>query len=164
MESTDPTGMNDPLLIVSPRVYVEELTGIPVPRHGKIPCPFHNDRTPSLHVYDGQSGVGTATAAGAEVRSTISPRCFGQPRRAGATSSRSELIYAAACSAMTSRRDSPHAPRFFPLRASRLPGAILFAGGAVERGDLVVAQAVLSILANRGNSGPKSGNPRTDVT
>jgi hypothetical protein len=44
--------MNDPLLTVSPRIYVEQLIGIPVPRHGKVPCPFHDDRTPSLHVYD----------------------------------------------------------------------------------------------------------------
>jgi hypothetical protein len=42
----------DRLLAVSPRVYVERLTGAPVGRSGKVRCPFHEDRTPSLHVYD----------------------------------------------------------------------------------------------------------------
>ncbi len=42
----------DSLLTVSPRIYVEQLTGIRVPRGGKIRCPFHDDHTPSLHVYD----------------------------------------------------------------------------------------------------------------
>lgn len=42
----------DPLLELSPRVYVERLTGQRVGRCGKVRCPFHEDRTPSLHVYD----------------------------------------------------------------------------------------------------------------
>jgi hypothetical protein len=37
---------------IAPPVYVEELTGQRVGRSGKIRCPFHEDRTPSLHVYD----------------------------------------------------------------------------------------------------------------
>lgn len=42
----------DRLLAVSPRVYVERLTGARVGRSGKMRCPFHEDRTPSLHVYE----------------------------------------------------------------------------------------------------------------
>lgn len=41
----------DPLRSLPPRMYVERLTGQPVDRSGKIRCPFHEDRTPSLHVY-----------------------------------------------------------------------------------------------------------------
>jgi hypothetical protein len=43
----------DPLRGVAPRVYVERLTNQRVDRSGKIHCPFHKDRTPSLHVYCG---------------------------------------------------------------------------------------------------------------
>jgi len=39
-------------LALRPRVYVERLTGRPVGRSGKVRCPFHEDRTPSLHVYE----------------------------------------------------------------------------------------------------------------
>jgi len=39
------------LLALAPRVYVERLLGQPVGRSGKVRCPFHTDRTPSLHVY-----------------------------------------------------------------------------------------------------------------
>ena len=45
------TPTDDPLLEISPPVFVERLTGIRVPRSGKIACPFHPDRMPSLHVY-----------------------------------------------------------------------------------------------------------------
>ena len=46
-------GLGDPLEAIPPRVYVEQLTGQRVGRSGKIRCPFHHeDRTPSLHVYD----------------------------------------------------------------------------------------------------------------
>jgi hypothetical protein len=41
----------DPLLMIAPAVYVEVLTGLCVPRSRKVSCPFHTDRTPSLHVY-----------------------------------------------------------------------------------------------------------------
>jgi hypothetical protein len=41
----------DSLLSVPPRVYVEVLTGRVVGRDGKVSCPFHPDRTPSLHCY-----------------------------------------------------------------------------------------------------------------
>lgn len=46
----------DQLRSVAPRIYVERLTGVMVPRHGKIRCPFHADRTPSLHVYSAPEG------------------------------------------------------------------------------------------------------------
>jgi CHC2 zinc finger len=32
-------------------VYVEQLARLPVPTHRKVECPFHDDRTPSLHLY-----------------------------------------------------------------------------------------------------------------
>jgi hypothetical protein len=41
----------DPLHTISPRVYVPRLTGQRLGRSGKIRCPFHDDQTPSLHVY-----------------------------------------------------------------------------------------------------------------
>lgn len=41
----------DPLLEIAPAVYVEALTGRTPNREGKIQCPFHTDRTPSLHAY-----------------------------------------------------------------------------------------------------------------
>lgn len=47
-----PVATDDPLLAVPPAVYVEALTGREVGRDGKLRCPFHADRTPSLHVYD----------------------------------------------------------------------------------------------------------------
>jgi hypothetical protein len=43
---------DDPLLDIPPTVYVERLLGVDVPRHRKVPCPFHPDTQPSLHVYD----------------------------------------------------------------------------------------------------------------
>ena len=42
----------DSLEMVPPRVYFERLTGLRVGHSGKVCCPFHEDRTPSLHVYD----------------------------------------------------------------------------------------------------------------
>jgi hypothetical protein len=42
---------NDPLQQIEPARYVQALTGQVVPRDRKINCPFHEDRTPSLHVY-----------------------------------------------------------------------------------------------------------------
>jgi hypothetical protein len=43
---------DDPLLEIAPAVYVQRLLGVEVPRHRKVPCPFHSDQRPSLHVYD----------------------------------------------------------------------------------------------------------------
>lgn len=42
---------DDPLLTISPKTYVESLTGEDVSIAHKIRCPFHADDTPSLHVY-----------------------------------------------------------------------------------------------------------------
>ena len=42
---------DDPLLSVSARVYVPALLGTPLGRDSKASCPFHEDRTPSLHAY-----------------------------------------------------------------------------------------------------------------
>jgi hypothetical protein len=42
---------SDPLLAIEPVRYVQTLTGLRVPRSRKVSCPFHEDRTPSLHVY-----------------------------------------------------------------------------------------------------------------
>jgi hypothetical protein len=42
---------DDQLLNIEPTVYVTELVGRAPGRNHKISCPFHEDRTPSLHVY-----------------------------------------------------------------------------------------------------------------
>jgi hypothetical protein len=59
---------DDALLAIAPEVYVERLLGVEVPRHRKVPCPFHPDRHASLHVYE--------TAARGWY-------CFGRCRRGG---------------------------------------------------------------------------------
>ena len=43
---------DDPLLAIAPEVYVRRLLGVDVPRHRKVPCPFHDDQHASLHVYE----------------------------------------------------------------------------------------------------------------
>lgn len=47
---------DDDLLLLDPAVYVGELAGLSVPRHRKVRCPFHDDHTPSLHVYPEPEG------------------------------------------------------------------------------------------------------------
>jgi hypothetical protein len=47
-----PARADDPLLAIAPEVYVARLLGVEVPRHRKVRCPFHADRTASLHVYE----------------------------------------------------------------------------------------------------------------
>ncbi len=42
---------DDRLLEISPRDYVPALTGRPLGRDLKVACPFHDDKTPSLHAY-----------------------------------------------------------------------------------------------------------------
>jgi hypothetical protein len=42
----------DELLQIKPREYVEHLSGRQVGRDRKINCPFHDDTSPSLHVFD----------------------------------------------------------------------------------------------------------------
>jgi hypothetical protein len=49
--STAPGG-SDPLRAIEPAVYVSALTGQSVGRTRKIRCPFHEDRSPSFHVYE----------------------------------------------------------------------------------------------------------------
>jgi len=47
-----PRDAADPLRALDPAHYVSVLTGQTVGRSRKISCPFHEDRTPSLHVYE----------------------------------------------------------------------------------------------------------------
>jgi hypothetical protein len=42
----------DPLRGLDPAHYVSVLTGQAVGRSRKVSCPFHDDRTPSFHVYE----------------------------------------------------------------------------------------------------------------
>lgn len=46
----------DPLRAIEPAIYVEALTGQRVGRSRKVSCPFHDDATPSLHVYEEPEG------------------------------------------------------------------------------------------------------------
>ena len=46
----------DPLRALDPALYFEVLTGESVGRSRKISCPWHEDRTPSLHVYKEPAG------------------------------------------------------------------------------------------------------------
>jgi hypothetical protein len=46
-----PARESDPLHRIAPTHYVRLLTGRTPNREGKIACPFHEDRTPSLHAY-----------------------------------------------------------------------------------------------------------------
>jgi hypothetical protein len=41
----------DPLLQIPAADYVRRLAGLEPDRAGKVACPFHEDRTPSLHLY-----------------------------------------------------------------------------------------------------------------
>ena len=41
----------DPLLAIQPSTYVARLLGKSPGRDHKVPCPFHEDDRPSLHVY-----------------------------------------------------------------------------------------------------------------
>lgn len=50
--SCSSSGEADPLRRIPPERYVRALLGVDVPRSRKICCPFHADRTPSLHVYE----------------------------------------------------------------------------------------------------------------
>lgn len=50
------TGTDEPLRRIAPDTYVRALLGVDVPRSRKIRCPFHDDHTPSLHVYETAEG------------------------------------------------------------------------------------------------------------
>ena len=47
---------DDALRAIEPAVYVEALTGQAVGRDRKVRCPFHEDASPSLHVYETPEG------------------------------------------------------------------------------------------------------------
>lgn len=78
----------DPLLLVPPPVYFERLTGMRVGRSGKLHCFFHDDRSPSLHVYPeaGRGWYCFGCGRGGSARCMTSRRCSGAARRAAGTS------------------------------------------------------------------------------
>ena len=47
-----PRRVEDPLRAIDPDIYVVALTGQELGRDRKVSCPFHRDRTPSLHAYE----------------------------------------------------------------------------------------------------------------
>ena len=72
----------------SRRRCIERLTGLRVGPSGKLRCLFHDDRSPSLHVYQGTGGVaGIASVADAAARSSTSRRFFRDGRHGARTSS-----------------------------------------------------------------------------
>lgn len=78
----------DPLHQISPIHYVRLLTGRTPDREGKIPCPFHDDDTPSLHVYptpeQGWACYGCPTADGKPLGGdiyTLASRLWNIPTR-----------------------------------------------------------------------------------
>jgi CHC2 zinc finger/RepB DNA-primase N-terminal domain len=77
----------DPLEAIPPPVYVEQLTGLRVGRSGKVPCPFHEDRTPSMHVYDDPERGWYCFGCGRGGSIYDLARCCGTDRRAGGISS-----------------------------------------------------------------------------
>jgi hypothetical protein len=46
------TQLDEPLLAIPARTYVHQLAGLEPARDGKVACPFHDDATPSLQLYD----------------------------------------------------------------------------------------------------------------
>ncbi len=56
-EPASPTPLRcDPLREIPPAEFIRALLGVEVPRSRKIPCPFHKDDSPSLHVYETGEG------------------------------------------------------------------------------------------------------------
>lgn len=51
-QGDQPSFMPGWLRSIAPVVYVAELTGLHPNTDGKVPCPFHHDEHPSLHLYD----------------------------------------------------------------------------------------------------------------
>ena len=79
---------NDPLLRIPPARYVEVLLGQRTPRSRKIHCPFHEDGTPSFHVYtcpkEGWACFGCRTACGGPLGGdiyTLGARLWSIPAR-----------------------------------------------------------------------------------
>lgn len=99
---TVPRG-DDPLLAITPCVYVSRLLGVEVPRHRKVPCPFHEDRHPSLHVYD-------APARGWY--------CFGRCRRGGTIYDLAAPLYGYATSGEDFLKLRAELHRLFGLEAA----------------------------------------------
>ncbi len=78
----------DPLLQIAPREYIRVPTGLTPSRDGKVRCPFHYDRTPSLHVYatpeEGWACFGCEAGGGRAVGGdiyTFAGRLWGIPTR-----------------------------------------------------------------------------------
>ncbi len=76
---------DDPLLAIAPDIYVRRLLRVEVPRHRKVPCPFHEDRHASLHVYEtaerGWYCFGALPARGHDLRPRRTPVRLHRPRR-----------------------------------------------------------------------------------
>ena len=87
-----PARADDPLLRIAPEVYVARLLGVEIPRHRKVRCPFHADRTASLHVYE--------TAARGWY-------CFGHCRRGGTIYDLAAPLYGYDPAARTSSDSAP---------------------------------------------------------
>jgi hypothetical protein len=94
-----PDAREDPLLAIAPADYVQRLTGQAVGPGGKVRCPFHEDRTPSLHVFaEPERGW----------------YCFGACRRGGSIYDFAALLW----------RTGTHGREFVELRR-RLTGLLL---------------------------------------
>jgi hypothetical protein len=94
----------DPLLAIAPDVYVRRLLGVEVPRRRKVPCPFHEDRHASLHVYE-TAGRGWY--------------CFGACRRGGTIYDLAAPLYGYAARGEDFLRLRAELHRLFGLNDSR---------------------------------------------
>src|SRR3954469_14372165 len=93
---------DDALLAIAPEVYVHRLLGVEVPRHRKVPCPFHDDRQASLHVYEtAQRGW----------------YCFGRCRRGGTIYDLAAPLYGYGVRGGDFRRLRAELQRLFRLEA-----------------------------------------------
>jgi hypothetical protein len=77
----------DSVLEVEPAVYVERLTGIAVPAHGKIACPFTRTTRRASTCIASPNVAGTASGAAVVARSTTSRPVCGRCRLGEGTSS-----------------------------------------------------------------------------
>jgi hypothetical protein len=85
----------EPLLAIEPRVYVERLTGLVAGRNGKVPCPFHTERTPSCHLFEtaGQGWFCFGCRAGGDVYN-FGALLLGIPHRSPAFLRLRRVLYA----------------------------------------------------------------------